>query len=80
MILIWLFILIAIGITLFLLWKQYNVKRLKQPDKVLKDVEAYISNAQVPNYVAIQTLQQALKYNPDNIDLINKLHELENNT
>ena len=80
MMLIWLFILIAIGITLFLLWKQYNVKRLKQPDKVLKDVEAYISNVEVPNYVAIQTLQQALKYNPDNIDLINKLHELENNT
>ena len=74
---IWLFIFTAVGLILFFLWKQHNIKRLKQPDKVLKDVEAYITNDQVPNYVAIQTLQQALKYNPDNIDLKNKLYELE---
>ena len=80
MILIWLAILITVGALLFLLWKQRNIKRLKQPDMVLKDVEKYITNAQVPNYVAIQTLQQALKYNPDNIDLKNKLHELEQST
>jgi hypothetical protein len=80
MMLFWLLILITIGIALFFLWKQNNIKRLKQPDEVLKDVETYISNAQVPDYVAIQTLQQALKYNPDNIDLKSKLHELEKST
>lgn len=49
----------------------------RAPEKVLEDVDTYLSDANVPNYVAIQTLKKAIKAHPDNAQLKERLEEIE---
>lgn len=50
------------------------------PEKILKDVEIYLSDINVPNYAAVQALKKGIKAFPDNNELKSKLKEIEVNT
>jgi len=49
----------------------------RTPEKILKDVEIYLSDAHVPNYAAVQALEKGIKAYPDNVQLKEKLKEIE---
>ena len=55
----------------------FNISR--SPEKVLKDVEIYLSDSNVPNYVAVNALKKAIKNHPNHSALINKLMEIDEN-
>lgn len=69
-------LLVVIVISFFIFWIKYQNKILRDPDKVLKNVEIYI-NEQLYNQ-AKADLKRAIKVNPDNVKLKEKLRELEN--
>lgn len=48
------------------------------PDKILKDVEIYLKDVNVPNYAAVQALKKGIKSFPDSEELRQKLKEIEN--
>ena len=50
------------------------------PEKILKEVEIYLSDINVPNYAAAQALKKGIKAFPENNDLKQKLKEIEANT
>ena len=70
---------ICLIVLIYLYWL-LSVRRFKYPEKVLKDVEIYLQDPNVPNYLAIQTLEKALRKHPENINLQNKLTEIKNNS
>ena len=56
--------LVSASILLFLLWRRYERNRYRDPDTVLRDVEIYQRDPQVPDYVSAQVLRKALELNP----------------
>ena len=59
-----LFASVSVTILLFLLWRRYERNRYRDPDTVLRDVEIYQRDPQVPDYVSAQVLRKALELNP----------------
>jgi len=51
----------------------------RAPEKVIKDVEIYLSDVNVPNYAATQALKKSVRAYPDNTKLKEKLKEIEEN-
>lgn len=49
----------------------------RSPEKILKDVEIYLADINVPNYAAIQALEKGINEHPENIELKQKLKELK---
>ena len=47
------------------------------PEKILKDVEIYLDDINVPNYAAVQTLKKGIKVHPDSSELKEKLQQIE---
>ena len=50
------------------------------PEKALKEVEIYLANINVPNHTTIQALKKGIESFSNNIDLKEKLKEIETNT
>ena len=50
------------------------------PEKILKEVEIYLADINVPNYAAVQALKKGMKAFPENTDLKQKLKEIETST
>jgi len=48
------------------------------PEKILKDVEIYLEDVNVPNHVAAQALKKGIKAFPECAELKVKLKEIEN--
>ena len=48
------------------------------PEKILKDVEIYLDDSNVPNYAAVQALKKGIKAYPDSSELKEKLQEIDN--
>lgn len=69
-------IVFALVIAFGAFWLAYKYYRSTKPDKVLSDVDKILNDKNIPNYVAVQTLKEALRYDPENQDLNNKLNEL----
>jgi hypothetical protein len=72
-----LFGLAAAAIFAFLLWRYNERNRYKDPNTVLRDVEIYQSDLQVPDYVSAQVLKKAIKLNPGHRVLIEKMDEVK---
>jgi hypothetical protein len=50
---------------------------MQSPHEIIEKVERYLSDKNVPDYVAIQTLKKALESYPHNTDLQDRLKRLE---
>ena len=71
------YIIIAILVTSFLFFtlRTYMISSYKNPDKALKHSEIYYNEMLYDQ--AKVTLKRALKYNPNNSELIARLEEYE---
>jgi len=49
------------------------------PEKIIKQVETYLEDINVPNYTAIQALKKGIKSYPGNTELKEKLKKIEKN-
>ena len=73
-------IVFALVIAFGAFWLAYKYYRITKPDKVLSDVDKIIKDANTPNYIAVQTLKEALRYNPEHKGLNDKLNEIDIDT
>lgn len=61
----------------FLLYSIFSKKRFKNPEKILREIDIYVKDPNVPEYTAIQILEKAVKIHPEHKQLKEKLEELK---
>ena len=72
-------VIVISAFAMFFLNRKTLNKQFADPQIVLKNIEASLSNKNFPNYIAIHNLKKSIELNPDHPELISKLKELEGN-